>query len=177
MEEQNKNKQPIITTETITSSRQLIKSFKSKADSHRKWSEKVADSLTTNFGSILFLLANMIFFFVWILLNSLPNIITPFDPYPFGFLTLVVSLEAIFLAIIVLISQNRAAKITDIREEMDIQIDLITEAEITKMLHLMAAIAEKQGIDIASDKTLQRMLRPINKEYIEKTIKKQLEDF
>ena len=51
--------------------------------------------------------------------------IKPFDPYPFGFLTMVVSLEAIILAILVLISQNRASRVDDIREEIDLQVNII----------------------------------------------------
>ena len=79
-----------------------IKSVKGRADKRRKLSERVADALTLGFGSMVFLILNVVWFIVWIVINvGLIPSIEPFDPFPFGFLTMVVSLEAIALAIIV----------------------------------------------------------------------------
>jgi len=118
---------------------------------------------------------NVVWFVVWITINVglIPGV-EPFDPFPFGFLTMVVSLEAIALAIIVLMSQNRSAKILDLREEVDLQVNLLTEQEITKLLQIVALLAEKQGIDLSRDSALQEMLRPSDTEKIEKEMEKEV---
>lgn len=161
--------------ENLRSNREVIRSLKTEQDEKRSLSEKVADFLTERLGSMGFLILNILWFVVWISLNIglIPGI-EPFDPFPFGLLTTMVSLEAIALAIIVLISQNRSAKIADLREEVDLQVDMQTEREITKLLELISAIAEKQGIDIASDKELQDMLEPTPVSDIEYALEKQV---
>ena len=72
--------------------------------------------------------------------------IPPFDPYPFTFLTMVVSLEAIFLSIFVLISQNRMAHQADRRAHLDLQINLLAEQENTMMLRMLERLCEKHDI-------------------------------
>src|SRR3989344_4742164 len=113
-----------------------IRSLKAKADARRSLTERMADRVVTASGTFLFLSMNAVLFLGWLTMNSgvLGNV--PFDPYPFVMLTTVVSIEAIILAIFVLISQNRAAKIADLREEVDLQMDVITEKEITKTLEI-----------------------------------------
>lgn len=153
----------------------LLRSIKGKADDKRTFAERVADKLTAGFGSMFFLVVNVVWFVVWIVINVglIPGI-EPFDPFPFGFLTMVVSLEAIALAIIVLISQNRAAKIADLREEVDLQVNILTEKEITKLLQVVARLAEKQGLDLSRDRELQAMLRPSDTEKLEKDIEQEV---
>ncbi len=131
--------------------------------------------MTTKLGSMFFLLVNALWFLFWILINThfIPTI-QPFDPFPFGLLTMIVSLEAIFLSIIVLISQNRASRIDDIREEIGLQITTIAEEEITKMMELQVLILKKNGIDVSKDVELQQMLEPTDKNHIEKELEKQL---
>src|SRR5687767_3430484 len=131
---------------------QIFRSLKAEADAHRSWSDRIADRMTSLMGSMPFLMINVLWFAVWIIINLglIPGI-EPFDPFPFGLLTMVVSLEAIALAIIVLISQNRSVKIAELREEVDLQVDMQTEREITKLLRLLSAVAEKHGIDVTGD--------------------------
>ena len=152
-----------------------IKSVKGRADERRKLPERIADALTAAFGSMAFLVLNVVWFVVWIVINVglIPGI-EPFDPFPFGFLTMVVSLEAIALAIIVLMSQNRAAKIADLREEVDLEIDRLAEAELTKLLQLVTQLAEKQGIDLSSDKELSEMVQPSDHEKIEQALEQEV---
>jgi uncharacterized membrane protein len=159
----------------VRSSRRIIKSLKAKADSKRTWPQKIADWMTLNLGSIGFLAANVVWFTSWIVVNSglIPGI-EPFDPFPFGLLTMIVSLEAIMLAIFVLISQNRSQQIDDLREEIDLQVDIITEEEITKLLQMVSALMEKNGIDISKDKVLDSMIRPMNVHKLEKALEKQV---
>lgn len=156
-------------------SRRAITSLKSRATMKRTWLEICADWLTGSFGTIVFLMLNIGWFIVWILFNSgiLKNV-RPFDPFPFGLLTMVVSLEAIFLSIIVLISQNRATKIDELRQELDLQLDLISEQEITKIMEMLAKVMEKNHLDISTDTVLKEMLKPTNTKKIEEDLKKQM---
>lgn len=149
--------------------RSLYKSYKEKAKGKRNLAEQAADFLTAKFGSFWFLILNVMVFTVWILINTnrIPSI-KPFDPYPFNFLTMSVSLEAIVLAIIVLMSQNRENKVNDLRSEIDTRIDIEAEQEITKTLEILVKIARKQNIDLSKDEKLKRMLKPVDRYYLEK---------
>lgn len=161
--------------ERVRTRRHVISSFKAKSDARRTAAERFADWMTDYFGTVTFLLLNAAWFVSWIVINLglIPGI-EPFDPFPFGLLTMVVSLEAIFLAIIVLISQNREAHIADVREEIDLQINTISEEEITKVIKMLAMLLEKNGINADNDPEVQRMLRPIQSGEIERRLEEQI---
>lgn len=150
-------------------------SLKARANEKSGRAEKLADKLTMVFGSMPFLLINCIWFAIWILLNVglIPGV-PIFDPFPFGFLTMIVSLEAIILAIIVLISQNRAARIADLREEVALQVEEISEQEITKILEILMKLSAVQGVDLTDDKELYTMLRPTDTEKLAETLEKEV---
>jgi uncharacterized membrane protein len=131
--------------------------------------------MTSSFGTVGFLLINLVLFMIWILLNSgAIASIHIVDPYPFNFLTMIVSLEAIILSIIVLMSQNRDAKISDIRSEVDTHIDIVSEEEVTKILELLTRLLEKNGVDVSKDEELQKMLKTVDKEYLEKKMEQEV---
>lgn len=159
----------------VQESRQIIHSLKMRADENRSLAEKMADVATRAFGSMTFLIANVLFFAAWLVINTgiLPGV-EPFDPFPFGLLTTIVSLEAIILAIFVLISQNRAEKVADLRQEVDLQVDRIAEQELTKLLHMVSMLLEKHGIDVSDDDDLQAMLGPTNVEELEQALTEQV---
>lgn len=153
----------------------ILRSIKAKADARRTSSERLADWMTDTFGSIGFLIFNVSLFLVWVLINTgMIKGILPFDPFPFMLLTTIVSLEAIVLAVFVLISQNRAAKVDDLREEIHLQINLIAEKEITKIGKMLAMLLEKNGIDLSNDPELKKLLRPISEDEIEKKLEKEI---
>lgn len=153
----------------------MIQSIKSKHDATRSISERWADRLTEIFGSINFFLLNALWFAIWIIINLgfIPGV-RPFDPFPFGLLTMIVSLEAIFLSIFVLLSQNRGSKVDALREEVDLNIDIITEKELTKIMHLLVLLLKKSGIDISDDNEVEEMLKDLNTSKIEKILEKQI---
>jgi CRP/FNR family transcriptional regulator, cyclic AMP receptor protein len=104
--------------------------------------EKIADLIAEFSGSITFLFLNAAAFFLWIVWNSLP--FTPhFDPYPFGFLTMVMSVEAIFLSIFVLISQNRQTAKDRLRADAEYEVNLKAELEITHLHEKMDFLTEQ----------------------------------
>jgi uncharacterized membrane protein len=120
------------------------------AQAQRSTADRVADFITGFCGSMRFVVVHVIWYAVWILWNTVLDV-PHFDPFPFSFLTLVVSLEAIFLATFILISENRQARIDERRNHLDLQVDLLSEQENTKMLSLLKEIAEKLGIDPNKD--------------------------
>lgn len=131
--------------ETTQKSRREIVSLKAKAAMKRTWPEITADWLANSFGTVIFLCLNATLFAAWLLLNSgIIETVAPFDPFPFNLLTTVVSLEAIFLSIIVLISQNRASRLDELRQEIDLQVDTIAEQEITKIMEMLKKIMERE---------------------------------
>jgi|SRR3989344_3033741 len=151
--------------------RKAIKSLRARADAKRSFAEKIADFMTRALGSFWFFAFNVILFTIWIWINlGLHPNIEAFDPFPFGLLTMAVSLEAIILAIFVLISQNREQKINNLREEIDLQVDLITESELTKLMEIVILIAKKNGIDLSKDEELKEMLKTLDKQKIEKAL-------
>jgi uncharacterized membrane protein len=145
--------------------------LKSRIEFEARWPDRVADFLTEAFGTTWFLIANFIFFVAWFVLNS-GVFVTPFDPYPYNFLTMVVSLEAIFLAIIVLMSQNRASKVADIRQKMDFEINVRAENEITRVLLLIEKLHEHMGSKIRHDHELREMERHTDLDQIRREAQK-----
>lgn len=168
-------KQLAVQEERSQRRRHVIKSYKQRANAKRSNIDIVADWMTNRFGTVSFLLANLAVFTIWLSINSGHlDLVHPFDPFPYGLLTMAMSIEAIILAIIVLISQNREARVSEIREEIDLQVNLIAEEENVKILELLTKLMEKQGHDLSEDQELQTMLKPIRNIRIEERIEKQL---
>lgn len=110
---------------------------------HEKLAEKMTDVASTG----AFFWVHLLWFTLWILGNSGLHLgFTPFDPYPFSFLTFVVSLEAIILGIFVLIAQNRLQDSSDRRAELDLHINLLAERESTVILRKLCRIEEQLNI-------------------------------
>ena len=153
----------------------MFHSIKARFDSKRNLTEKIADNMSSFFGSNIFLTFNTLVFLLWILinLNFIPGLV-PFDPFPFMLLTTIVSLEAIFLSIFVLIAQNRSNKIDDLREEIHLQLNFIAEKEITKLMKMTSLLLEKNGIDITQDKEFQKMMHLVTEEEIQKKLEKEI---
>jgi len=155
--------------------KQFFKSYEAKSLRSRSILTQMADDLTAICGSTPFLLFHVFAFSTWISINlGWFSGILPFDPFPFGLLTMIVSLEAIFLAIFVLVSQNRSAHISTIRDEVHMRINLIAEEEITKILQVLAEIRKEMGIK-KTDPELDKMLERIDTNYIETSITEQME--
>jgi CRP/FNR family transcriptional regulator, cyclic AMP receptor protein len=104
--------------------------------------DKIADMVAEFSGSITFLFLNAAFFFAWIVWNVLP-FTSHFDPYPFGFLTMVMSVEAIFLSIFVLISQNRQTAKDRLRADAEYEVNLKAELEVAHLHEKMDYLTEQ----------------------------------
>jgi uncharacterized membrane protein len=137
-----------------------IADLEQAAIQERSATDRLSDAITYVAGSAIFVAVHAVGFTFWIAANvGLVPGVTPFDPFPFAFLTLVVSLEAIFLSIFVLMSQNRMQRLADRRAHLDLQIDLLAEREVTAMLKMLRAICQKQGIHLGGlERDLQALL-------------------
>ena len=136
--------------------------------------ERFADFLTRVASSTPFLVAHLLWFGGWVAWNMGVFGLRPFDPFPFGLLTLGVSLEAIFLSIFVLMAQVREASIAELREEVILQVNLRTEAEVTKVLQLLAGLYTRQGYRLGEDDELKQMLQPLDPTDIERELIEQI---
>ncbi|HEY6788353.1 MAG TPA: DUF1003 domain-containing protein [Trebonia sp.] len=106
----------------------------------RRLQDRIADQITAFAGSMAFVYLHVAWFAVWIVLNVTG---LRFDPFPFGLLTLIVSLEAIFLSTFVMISQNREAARSDLRAKQDFETNALSEA-------WLEALGDKLGVDVAA---------------------------
>ena len=136
--------------------------------------ERVADALTRAAASTPFLLLHVVWFAAWMLVNTGVVGIRPFDPFPFGLLTLIVSLEAIFLSIFVLMAQSRESTIAELREEVSLQVVLRMEEEVTKTLQLVAGLYTRLGHQVGDDSELREMLGPLDADEIERDLVDQI---
>jgi len=119
--------------------------------------EGLADAITDFSGRMQFFYYHVVWFSLWIIVNTGWVGIQPFDPFPFGLLTMIVSLEAIFLATFVLISQNRLSVEADRRADLALHIGLLTEHEITRLLQMLDAVQQKMGIEHGEDSELVQL--------------------
>lgn len=141
-----------MSSQAISQSEIVRKNSAATIEMQRKMTEartlqgRVADIITTFSGSMAFVWIHAVWFGLWVLLNigllHIPHI-SEFDPFPFGLLTMIVSLEAIFLSTFVLISQNRLAAASEKRAELDLQVNLLAEQKATKVLEMLAQITEQ----------------------------------
>ncbi len=153
----------------------IIKSFEAKELKKRPLAIRLADGLTSLFGGISFFIINLIFFTFWLLINTgkIPQVAV-FDPYPFTLLTSIVSLEAIILSIIVLMSAQRQSYISTLREELNMQVNLISEKEITKILTLLRDLHLKHNKEF-NDPELEEMIKRTDISYIERRLQDQIQ--
>jgi len=119
-----------------------------RAEDKRRSGHQVAVDAITNFaGHISFVYIHVAWFAAWVILNSGAGGNKPFDAFPYGLLTMIVSLEAIFLSTLVLITQNRLSAQAEYRADLNLQISLLTEHELTRVLQMLDAIQAKLGIE------------------------------
>ena len=117
----------------------------------------LTDHITATASSFPFIVGHIVWFAVWIGLNTLSS--RHFDAFPFNLLTMVVSLEAILLTAFVLMSQNHLTLLADRRAHLDLQVNLLAERELTAILKAVCLISEKIGVDVSQcDTNLDELL-------------------
>jgi uncharacterized membrane protein len=128
--------------------------------------EQIAETITRFTGSMLFVYLHLALFGFWILANLgwIPGI-PAWDP-SFVVLAMVASVEAIFLSTFVLISQNRMSAAQDKRADLDLQISLLAEHEITRLVTLVSAMADRMGVKTEADPELEEITQDVAPEAV-----------
>ncbi|MFL5622668.1 MAG: DUF1003 domain-containing protein [Gemmatimonadaceae bacterium] len=151
-----------------------FRAIKAQHASNRSRMEVLADRMIGVASSTPFLAVHAIIFIAWIYWNLPFSGLPKFDVYPYGMLTTIVSLEAIFLSIFVLMTQSRESRIGELREELTLQVNLRMEEEITKTLHLVAGLYARLGLPLAEDPELRAMLEPLDPKRMENDLAEQI---
>ncbi len=125
-----------------------IAAMEQEALQQRSALDRVSDAVTSAAATPWFVIIHLLWFGGWVGLNAF---VTSFDKYPFSLLTLLVSLEAIFLTGFVLMSQNRMTKQADKRAHLDLQVNLLAEQELTAMMGMLRGLCERADVPVASD--------------------------
>jgi uncharacterized membrane protein len=134
-------------------------------EQHASWPDRLADRITRFTGSMRFVTLHCVLFGLWIVMN-LPGVPLPhFDP-TYVVLAMVASVEAIFLSTFILITQNRMVAQAQKRADLDLQVSLLAEHEITRLLTLTVAIAERLGIPAAQDPELEELAQDVAPEHV-----------
>src|SRR5689334_166135 len=144
--------------------------LKAQHNAERTFIEAIADDLNDVAASTPYLVGHVAWFAVWIPWNLGWLGLPAFDPYPFGLLTMIVSLEAIFLSIFVLMAQKRESAIAELREELALQVNLRIEEELTKTLQLVAGLYTRLGHRVAEDPELHDMMQPLDVAGLERAL-------
>lgn len=148
---------------------QAIAKLEQATKEQRTRADRIAERIANFCGSMRFVWVHIVWFGGWLLVNTMPGL-PHFDAFPFTFLTLVVSLEAIFLSTFILINQNDQTRLSEKRNHLDLQINLLTEQENTKMLRLLDEIATKVGVDVKADPDLSVLEEATQPDMLEKQI-------
>jgi uncharacterized membrane protein len=128
--------------------------------------ERVAEAITRFTGSMRFVYLHLAFFGFWIVANLgwVPGV-PAWDP-SFVVLAMIASVEAIFLSTFVLISQNRMAAAADKRADLDLQISLLVEHEVTRLVTLVSGIADRMGVETEADADLEEITQDVAPEAV-----------
>lgn len=137
-------------TEIARRNVRTVRELEALAVADTSFADRAASFVAGVCGSIYFVLAHALLFGGWIVFNSLPGL-PHFDPFPFTLLTMIGSLEAIFLTSFILIAQNYAMRVSERRAQLGLQVNLLAEQEATKTLQLLDDIAKAVGASKGHD--------------------------
>jgi uncharacterized membrane protein len=143
-------------------------------DQRKSWQDRLADTVTRFTGSMAFVFIHLALFGLWIVWNLGWLGLPPFDK-SFVVLAMFASVEAIFLSTFVLISQNRMAVLADQRADLDLQVSLLAEHEITRLVVLVTEMAKKMDVAAAHDPEITELAQDVHPERVLDTIAQQQE--
>lgn len=165
MNHQDPRAQPSVLAQIVERNIQTLLQRRRVEEQKKRLQERVADHITVFTGSMTFVYIHLLLFGLWVITNLGWLPLPRFDP-SFVILAMFASVEAIFLSTFVLISQNRMAALADKRADLDLQISLLAEHEVTRLLVLVTSIAEKMGIEAAHDPELNELHQDVAPEQV-----------
>ena len=157
---------------------EAILSLENAALRSRTPADKASDGIASFVGSLTFVLVHVVWFVAWAVVNAgLISFIPAFDPYPFQLLCMIVSLEGVLLSTFVLIKQNRMSYLSDRRNHLDLQINMLSEREVTRLLvvtdriarHIGVATepADEQAAELSQDTAIDKLMGAIDEKLSE----------
>lgn len=171
-------REPQPTPKTVSENIRSVLEMQAELEHRRTFVDRIADLIGGFSGSMNFVFIHIVWFTLWFLINTgvIPGI-KRFDPYPFILLAMIVSVEGVLLSTFVLMKQNRMQYRADIREQLDLQVNLLAEKEVTKTLQLLRAIGAKLEIDpeLLADAELEEMATTTSVDMLAKRIETDLE--
>ncbi|HWQ56568.1 MAG TPA: DUF1003 domain-containing protein [Bryobacteraceae bacterium] len=152
MESGNLNDRPEVIAKAVRNNIEMMARLEQEFIDRRTLSDRVTDLIAGFAGDLRFVILQVLIFGLWIVINLkwIPWI-PAFDPYPFMLLAMTVSLEAIFLSTFVLMKQNRMSKRADQRANLDLQINMLAEREMTLVLQMLQRIATRLGVRLSGE--------------------------
>jgi uncharacterized membrane protein len=154
---------------------EAIAALEREALHERSAIDRLTDAVTSAAGTAAFLVAHAVWFGLWIGLNATGA--ATFDPFPFTFLMLIVSLEAILLTSIVLMTQNRMTQQADKRAHLDLQVNLLAEQELTAMLQMLHALCQRVGVTVTiRDTRVEQLLKETDIHQLATALDRELTD-
>jgi uncharacterized membrane protein len=171
----DKRSSPSVEPEPAARNIEAIAALEREALHHRTAIDRITDAVTAAAGSAAFVLVHAALFGAWIALNATGKL--TFDPYPFNLLMLVVSLEAIFLTSMVLMTQNRMTRQADKRAHLDLQVNLLAEQELTAMLQMLSALCQCVGVEVkVRDRRVEQLLKDTDIHQLANALDRELTD-
>jgi uncharacterized membrane protein len=128
----------------------IIAEMEKEASSVRTHGDRIADRIASIVGSWRFIIIQTVLLIVWIAMNILAWA-NRWDPYPFVLLNLALSFQSAYAAPILMISQNRQAKLSERRHHLDLQVNMLSEQETTEILRLLRLLCERTGVSVKED--------------------------
>jgi uncharacterized membrane protein len=163
------------TTESAQQNIETIAKLEHAELEQRSSSEKISEAFTRFMGSLTFVVLHLVGMAIWFSWNLGAFGLEPFDPFPFGIFTLIVSTEGVILAIFVLISQNRMSRLSNQRAHLNLQISLLAEQETTKILQRLKTIADHLDIrETEKDEEIERLSQSTHLEVLAEELKRSL---
>jgi uncharacterized membrane protein len=137
------------------------------------WSERTAQFISAFAGSMKFVFLHTLLYGAWIFVNlpSVPAFIPKFDP-TFVVLAMFASVESIFLSTFILITQNRMMKLADRRADLNLQISLLSEHEVTRLVQMTAAISTRLGLSEGKSPDIAELSKDVRPEKVLETLEK-----
>ncbi|SDF74890.1 Uncharacterized membrane protein [Mucilaginibacter pineti] len=150
--------------------------LRSSLDFTKTWTDHVTVFLIDTLGSMRFLICCALFFCLWILWNiHFVSFLKPFDPFPFPILEMSVSIFAIILSVSVLINQNRQSRIETIRSQVEFEVNVRAEEEVTRILAMVHEIHQHLGLRSVHDEQIDEMKESTDLKKIQRTVGRQEE--
>ena len=169
----NANRAPGPVTENI----ETVIRVENETSRPRSHSEAISDAIGGFVGTITFVVAQLVVFALWVIVNAgeIPQF-PRFDPFPYPLLSSVTSLEAVLLAAFVLMKQNRLGKVADRRDHLDLQVNLLTEQRATQIIQMLDRMSSRLGIDQHADEVSRELGRRIAVEHLVEELHSRLPD-